>query len=145
MRNSLILSVLIVIAASCSTVKDQGIQGMVQWISGNQMPGPDKPGGSSSKGISREIYIFPAMNTQNYKPVDGFYKEIGSQPIAVTRSSDDGSFKVSLPAGRYSVFSKEERGFFANRYDGDGCINCIEVKSKAYTILTFTIDYDAAY
>jgi hypothetical protein len=143
MKTSMLIA-LIVVATSCGAVKDQGVQGTIQWIEGNQMPGPDKSNAPPAKGVSREVYIYPAISLSAYKPVDGFFN-IELDPVAIVKSSDKGAFKVSLPPGKYSLLSKEEKGLFANQYDGDGCINCIEVRPREYEELTLKIDYNAVY
>ena len=122
----------------------QGIKGQVFWLSGNQMPGPGKLS-SPQQGIAREVFIYNAANQKDTPSQDGFFKEVNSVFVMKTTSSSDGSFKIKLPPGRYSVFVKEEKGLFANLFDSEGCINCVSVREKKYSWITITVDYEAAY
>lgn len=137
--------ILILLTLSYIThAQKQGVQGQVFWLSGNLMPGPGK-GASPQQGIVREVFIYNAANQKDNPSEDGFFKEINSTFVQKTTSAPDGSFKVKLPPGRYSVFVKEEKGLFANLFSSDGCINCITVRPKKYAWVTITVDYEAAY
>ncbi|RAV98319.1 carboxypeptidase regulatory-like domain-containing protein [Pseudochryseolinea flava] len=146
MKKIILIIAAISLLASCKTVKTQGIQGTVNWISGNQMPGPDKKNNAAPKGVVREIRIYQAIFIGKVQSHDGsFFDETIGTPILVVKSLEDGTFKASLPPGKYSVFTKEARGLFANQYDGEGCINCVEVKPNEFTPVIISVDYDAAY
>ena len=122
----------------------QGIAGEVFWVYGNQMPGPGKPP-SSEVGIVREIHIYKATRLGDVEQLDGFYTKINTEFVTKTQGHTSGLFKVKLPPGEYSVFIKEEKGFFGNIFDKDGKINCIVVKPKKYSIITIMVDYEAVY
>ena len=142
----LILAVAITLVTACKTVKTQGIQGTVQWISGNQMPGPGTNKKSPAQGIAREVRIYPATFIHQVQSKDGsFYTDAIGKPVMVIQSSSDGTFTATLPPGKYSIFTKEVRGLFANQYDGEGCINCVEVRANEFTDMTIKVDYEAAY
>jgi hypothetical protein len=123
----------------------QGIQGQVFWVSGDQMPAPDQRPTNPRQGILREIHIYPAIYHNSTQNQGEFYHSIDATPVAKVFTDQEGNFKVKLPAGKYSVFTKEQKGLFANLMDVKGCINCIEVKPKKYTWITITVDYEAAY
>ena len=122
----------------------QGIKGQVFWLSGNQMPQRGKPK-SPQQGIEREIYVYHATTLADAIIQNGFYTEIKTPFIAKVVSDANGLFFVKLPEGRYSVFVKEPGGLFANIFDGNNCINCINVSKKKYTWITIVVDYEAAY
>jgi len=122
----------------------QGIKGQVFWLSGNQMPSPDKVK-SPQQGVVREIYIYNAATQSDATSQDGFFTEIKTTFITKVTSNTDGSFLVKLPEGKYSVLVKEPQGLFANTFDGNGCINCISVRNKKYSWITIVVDYEAAY
>ena len=132
---------------SCSSVQTgQGIQGHVFWVGGNQLPGPGKDSSSDRKPIAREIYIYKALTLDRAGDKQGdFYSTINGELIKTIKSQPDGSFETNLPVGQYSLFTKEDGGLFANRMDGQGCINCFDVKSREFTTVDITVDYDAAY
>jgi len=124
--------------------QQQGIRGQVFWLSGNQMPGPDKSK-SPQQGVSREIHIYNAATQSDATYQDGFFTDIKTTFIKTVKSNTDGVFMVKLPVGKYSLFVKESGGLFANTFDGKGCINCISVTRRKYTWITIVVDYEAAY
>jgi hypothetical protein len=133
---------------SCSGTKlnsqHQGIQGIVLWFEGNQMPGFDRepdPG----EGIEREIYIYELTNHNQGISVGVFYTSINTRLIAVAKSINNGEFKISLPPGHYSLLVKEESGLFANIFDMDNNINPVQVNSGQFTEVTIQVNYSAAY
>lgn len=135
----------------CSYIADlptracgQGIKGRVIWLSGNQMPGPGRTA-SPEAGIKREIHIYKPATLQEVTRAGKFYAEIRTELVAKITSKEDGSFKIKLPPGEYSVFTKESGGYFANLFDGNGRINVVEVKRGNFTDVTVKVDYEAAY
>ncbi len=122
----------------------QGIKGKVEWISGNQMPGPERPA-SKPSGIKREIWIYQATRIDDAIMEGVFFSTISTSLIKKVKSKKNGCFKVKLPVGEYSLFIQEKKGLFANRFDGQNCINCVIVKSGEFCELTIRVDYEAAY
>ncbi|MFZ6010262.1 MAG: carboxypeptidase regulatory-like domain-containing protein [Bacteroidota bacterium] len=122
----------------------QGIKGKVFWLAGDQMPGPERAK-APQQGIIREILIYEAVTLQQTTQQNGFFSDIKTRLVAKTKSSQDGSFRVKLPPGQYSVFTQEPKGLFANLFDGQGRINTVTVKPKEFAWITITVDYAAAY
>lgn len=123
----------------------QGIRGQVVWVSGNQMPGPDRKI-TESPGIKREIYIYQATTLDQATVQDGvFFSNITTALVKEIRSNKKGKFCVKLPPGEYSVFVKESRGLFANSFDMNNRIQCITVKSGEYANPVIQVNYEAAY
>jgi hypothetical protein len=122
----------------------EGIKGQVFWISGNQMPGPGRDV-SPQQGVSREIVVYPKLMDSQVQRTDQFVTNLPGEPLATDRSLADGSFKIRLPAGEYSVFTREEQGLYANLIDRNGCLNCVVVQPKKFTWMTITVDYEAVY
>lgn len=128
-----------------ATAQKQGIKGKVEWISGNQMPGPNKPK-THPQGIKREIYIYQATTISQTSQQDAvFFSDIKTQRVRIMRSKKNGYFRVRLPAGKYSIFVKEARGLFANTFDGQSCIQCVRVNSGEYATVTIQVNYEATY
>lgn len=128
-----------------ATAQKQGIKGKVEWVSGNQMPGPNKPE-AHPQGIKREIYIYQATAiTQTSQQDAVFFSDIKTQRVRKIRSKKNGNFRVRLPAGKYSIFVKEPHGLFANTFDGQNCIQCVQVNSGEYATVTIQVNYEAAY
>ena len=127
----------------CAVSQKEGIKGQVFWISGDQ-PGPGSQA-TPDQGTIREILIYKATSLKDVSQKDQFFAEIKTELINTVMSSQDGSFKVKLPPGEYSVFTKEQKGLFANVIDHNGCISCVNVSPKRYSWVTITVDYEANY
>jgi hypothetical protein len=127
-----------------TTPLKEGIKGQVFWLSGDQMPGPGKKN-SPQLGVVREILIYKKITVDEVVRKDQFVEITDAEPVATLRSNADGTFKVKLPPGEYSVFSREPNGLFANIIDQNGCINCVTVKPKTFAWVVITIDYEAVY
>jgi len=122
----------------------QGISGKVFWLSANQMPGPGM-NLTPQQGAPREILIYKVATLQDVTKKGNFFSEIKTELVKKTYSDIEGSFKVKLAPGEYSVFVKEPQGLFANSFDKDNKINPIIVKSGKFSWITINIDYEAAY
>jgi hypothetical protein len=131
-------------AVDCTYSIKEGIAGRVLWREGNWMPAPDAPERNAS-GIAREIYVYELTTDAQTEKEEPFYTAIHSRLIAKTRSDANGCFEVALPPGRYSLFVKEADGWFANRFDGEGHIQPVEVKAGEVSKLELVVDYKAAY
>jgi len=121
----------------------EGIQGQVFWISRDQ-PGPGTQA-SPDQGTMREILVYKATALKDANQQGLFFIDIKTELVQTVMSSQDGSFKIKLPPGEYSVFTKEQRGLFANTIDQNGCISCVRVNPKKYSWVTISIDYEASY
>ena len=131
-----------------NTIK-QGILGTVVVREGNLMPAPSRNGKPQSaqrgKPSNRELLIYELTNLSQVKVNGTFYSEVQTKPVAKVTAGADGIFQVFLKPGRYSVFSQEPQGLFANRFDGDGNIFPVEVVEDRLTLVEFVIDYNASY
>jgi hypothetical protein len=143
MVNGILLTLLY--ACSAGRPVSQGIRGQVQWFEGDLMPGIGK---KPVEGIpvKREIYFYRATRTSQAEIHDGvFYQDIQTERIKKIRTDKNGNFRVRLEPGRYSIFTKEAQGLFANLISGDGFINPAEVREGEVTDMVIRIDYEAAY
>lgn len=124
----------------------QGVKGKVLWVEGNQMPsfGRDKPQ-PKPEGVVREIYFCKASASSQLQGEAPLYQGIEGQVFAQTTSNAQGHFAIELPVGTYSVFTKEETGFFANIFDGQGIINPVTVSESQVTNFNININYQASY
>ncbi|RIJ37449.1 carboxypeptidase-like regulatory domain-containing protein [Pontibacter oryzae] len=124
---------------------EQGITGKVLWVAGNQMPSPDAPP-SKGRGVQRTMYVYELTNSSQTTSTDGvFHANIQAKLVAQFTTDANGSFSVSLEPGKYSLFSKEEKGFYANQYDGENNVFPIEVQQGQVTNVEFQINYQANY
>jgi len=143
MRTSLTLLLILTVFTAAYSQK-QGVEGQVFWVSGNQMPGPDVVL-SPNQGAVREVLVYELTNISDATQVGPFFRDIKAKLIATSQSKPDGTYRIKLPVGSYSVFTREKNGLYANLFDGKGYINPVVIKAGQYTWRTITIDYEAAY
>jgi hypothetical protein len=122
----------------------QGIKGHVYRVSGNQMPSPDRPA-IKPAGIKTTLYIYELTNMNQTQQEGAFYKTISSKLVKEIQTDEDGSFKVKLKPGRYSLFVKKDNLYYSNIFDSNNNIHPIDVKKGAWTEEDFKADYDAVY
>ncbi|QCR24261.1 carboxypeptidase-like regulatory domain-containing protein [Pontibacter sp. SGAir0037] len=124
----------------------QGIAGKVLWEAGNRMPSPDAPASSGKRGVQRTVYIYELTKSSQATSPDGiFYTSIQTNLVTQVVTDANGNFTVSLKPGRYSLFTKEEQGLYANLFDGENNIFPVEVKEEKITAVEFLINYKAIY
>lgn len=124
--------------------KKEGVRGKVYWIESNQMPGPGARE-TPEIGVERELFFHEVTKLDQVEGQDGFYSQINTPLILSVTTKANGTFKVKLPPGTYSVFVKEPKGFYANLFDKHNQINPVTVNPKQFTWLSIAIDYQAAY
>jgi hypothetical protein len=136
--------ILFFIFTTCGSLNKQGIVGQLVWVSGNQMPGPDKKP-EARQGVVREVHVYELLN-QNDVESDGVFIKKVKKPLIKTAVSDsNGNFKVSLPPGSYSILIKEANGLFANQFDQNNNIQPVIVKETGFSQINIIINYEAAY
>ena len=124
----------------------QGIQGQILWEAGNKMPSPDAPPSSDRRGVERTVYIYELTNSSQTTSQDGvFHTAIQTKLITQVKTDANGNFTVKLKPGRYSLFTKEEQGLYANLFDGEMNIFPVEVKEGEVTAVEFLVNYNAFY
>jgi hypothetical protein len=124
--------------------QQQGVKGQLYLVTGNQMPSPNRKH-IPRKGVVREIYIYGLTNMSEVDREGVFYKKIHTRFVKSQFSNADGTFRIKLPPGKYSLFVKEYNGLYANLFDNENNISPFIVERKAYTWMTVTIDYAATY
>lgn len=123
----------------------QGIAGKVLWQSGNQMPSPDAPP-SKGRGVQRTVYIYERTNGNQATTTDGvFHTNLQTALVTQVETDANGNFAVSLKPGIYSLFTEEEKGLYANLFDGENYIYPVAVEEGQVTTVEFLINYDASY
>jgi hypothetical protein len=136
---------------SCKTnkVDTQGIQGQVFWIEGNQMPQvmekAEISGGAEKTAAQRVLRIHELTHINQARLGDALFGDIETPLIAEVETDEEGKFSVELPAGKYSIFTVEENGYFANIFDLDSYINPFQVLKGEWTQADILINYKAAY
>ena len=123
----------------------QGIEGMIVFESGNQMPGPGVQR-EPAKGVKRELLIYPLLTASELEGEgNGFYAEPAEPPLKTVSSGEDGRFRVYLPAGEYSLLVREKDKLYANLQDGEGHVFPVEVAPGEMLEVEFKINYAAHY
>ena len=123
-----------------------GIQGYVYEIKGNQMPSPDEKR-APPRGIKTMVYIYELTSPGQVVAADrpGFYKSVNSKLIKEVSTDEKGFFKVKLPPGKYSLFTRAEAMYYANSFDQFNNIYPVEVQKKKMTDVVIKQDFNAAY
>jgi len=140
----LLLSAILFFGSLTCLAQKQGLHGQVFWVSGNQMPGAETIL-SPNQGTVREILVYELTSFKDVTQVGPFFRDVKTKMVATIISKPDGTFKIKLPPGAYSVFTKEKNGLYANLFDDKTNINPVVVKEGQYAWKTITIDYEAAY
>lgn len=117
----------------------QGIQGQV-FLVANTLADSTAAHPNPNAGIKREVVVHQLTTLWEAKHENGIFKSVPSQLVLSVMTEDDGSFKVKLPPGEYSVFVRERDGLYANLFDQNR-INPVVVKPKQYSWVTITIEY----
>jgi hypothetical protein len=148
----LIFIILFVVAFACKTSKEtsQGIKGRVYWVEGNQMPrimddGSGKTAPESKVGVQRTILIHELTHADQVEVGDFLIGEIHSVLVQKISTDENGDYAVRLPPGKYSLFTVESDGHFANTFDAENNLNPVEVKAGEWEVFDIVVDYMAAY
>ena len=157
MRNALILLLFMMVSISMSCAQKrnarktmntaQNLCGTVVEKRGNRMPGPGRTP-SAGEPVVREVLVFPLLAMDQVTSDEaGFITDLkGVQPLKTVRSDKAGKFCFSsLPAGRYSVLVREEKGLYANLYDTQNHINPVTVVKGKTATVAIQITHGAAF
>jgi hypothetical protein len=148
MRWMIVLGCLMMVLGCKSQKKENNmvgtLTGEVRWVAGNQMPGPGREM-SAGMAIVREVWVYEVLTTEEMAGFGPVFEFFAKEPLAVATTNAAGQYSLQLPQGVYSVFTKEPNGLFANRMDGQGRIQAVEVHAGKVTQLDIQIDYEAAY
>lgn len=153
MEKLLLILLMLSILFGCINHKNasgnQGIIGEVKWLEGNLMPAiGDTSYTERAKGtpVIREIYIYKAAKPEDVVSNGGtFYKVINTEFVKKVKTKKDGTFKAKLPPGKYSIFTMEKKGLFANKFDGENFINPVTVHDNKITEIQILVNYKAFY
>lgn len=145
----LILFTTILLWTSCSVLKQsgQGVQGQITWLEGNQLSQITEEGEAKSypsgQPVQRTLVVHPLTNLEDAKLENGLFQSLATQPILEIQSDSEGKFAVPLAPGDYSIFTKEDQGMYANRFDAAGNIQPLRIEKGEWQKLDIVIDYKA--
>lgn len=151
--NLVLVTLAITLMAYCKPIKPEGegITGTVSWLEGNQMPsisdeeGSKKDNNPTQNKVQRTLLIYPLTNVADTKMENGVFTTINGDPVTTVETDENGHYQLKLNPGRYSVFTQEENGLFANIFDGDGNIQPVTIKESEWVLLDIVINYKAVY
>lgn len=156
MKNTLInflyLLLCVGLAIGCKSPKEktQGIHGHIYWVEGNLMPQASEEGTALTEqqlrqGIQRTVKVHSRTHIDQLSIGDYLIGSIQTPEIATFESDPDGSYRIELPIGKYSLFTLEKEGYFANIFDSENYINPVEVKAGEWSKFDIIINYKAVY
>ncbi len=93
------------------------------------------------EGIPLEIFIHKATTLAEVDFKDGIISKIYTPLVSRFFCKWNGSFKVKLPPGNYSVFVRYQNGFYGNLKDSEGNLSPATVSSKRNAWITITVNY----
>ncbi len=131
-------------AAAGSGSGEQGIEGTVFSAGGNQMPAPGMKRSAPKDGIRAVIYVFEltGINQADRASGGGYYTTIHTRMVQQADTDDKGHFKILLPAGHYSIFTKKGDLFYASRMDEKNNIAPVEVLPGIFTKVDCRVESD---
>lgn len=123
--------------------QQQGIEGVARRIIGNRMPSPKYHPGPPA-GTRAIICIF-ALTNQNQVTnagAAGLYSAVHTTLVRQVDTDDSGHFRILLPPGTYSVFTKKGHLFYATRRDEKNNIAPVEVLPGKITRVDCSVESD---
>lgn len=125
--------------------QQQGIEGIARRISGNRMPSPKYHSGLPP-GTHATICVFGLTNENQvtYSGPTGLYSAVHTKLIRQAETDDSGHFRILLPPGTYSVFTRKGRLFYATRRDEKNNIAPVEVLPGKMTRVECSVESDHA-
>ncbi|MFP5039524.1 hypothetical protein [Parasediminibacterium sp. JCM 36343] len=153
-KTTLIILVFGAVIAACAAIKkqslaklQQGIEGRVVRLTGNQMPMQNRRQASTPKGLATTVYMFEVANISQTKRQGStaLYDSIHTKRIATVQTDSAGHFAVHLPVGSYSIFVKVGNGFYANRFNEQNNINVYRVEKGKLTQVEVMVSEGAVF
>jgi hypothetical protein len=127
----------------------QGIQGMVFELVGNQMPSPSNTGKKNSSGNPYPTTVFfyePTNINQVIRVNQGpLYNIINTKLVSTVKTDSTGAFIAALPIGSYSVFVQVDKLFFANNFDIRNNISLVTVEANKLSEIKIQVNNKATY
>jgi len=124
----------------------QGIKGVVQLVSGNQMPSVDQKR-SGPKAFPTTVFFYEPTNISQITRHDQqpLFNTVLTKLISTVETDSIGAFSAALPVGTYSVFVQVDKLFFANNFDIRNNISLVTVEEGKLTEIKILVNHNAAY
>jgi hypothetical protein len=123
--------------------QQQGLEGIARRKTGNHMPAPQVHPGPGP-GVRATICVFPLTNANQVTGAGatGLYSSVHTSLVRQTDTDDSGHFRIFLPPGTYSVFTKKGSLFYATRRDEKNNIAPVEVLPGKMTRVECSVESD---
>jgi hypothetical protein len=125
--------------------QQQGIEGVARRFAGNRMPSPKVHPGVPA-GTHTTICVFELTNQDQVTNSGGagLYNAVHTTLVRQTDTDDSGHFRIPLPPGTYSVFTKKGSLFYATRRDDKNNIAPVVVLPGKMTRVDCGVESDHA-
>ena len=96
--------------------------------------------------LIHDVALWPSdVVISDSHPGHGFFSEVRTLVIDSVQSDPAGFFEIALPAGRYSLFVREDSLFYAKSWAPGRPIGLVEVPEDGVHRVQFDINYQAAF
>lgn len=130
--------IITIAAAVCPTgvrAQTSGIEGKVFLLSGNRMPSPPRRPGDTIRysaerpGVRGTVCVFELTRDSQVirQGTSPYCSSVRTRLIRQADTDDKGNFRIPLPPGTYSVFTKKGNLFYATRRDEQNNIAPVKV------------------
>ena len=100
---------------------------------------------AGKKPVIRTINIHQLTHINEANLGDYLFGNIETPLVVSVETNNEGEFSVMLPPGKYSLFTVEEKGYFASIFDLDSYIHPVKVEKNEWSQVEIIIDYKASY
>ena len=123
--------------------EEQGIEGVARRIAGNHMPSPHYHPGPPA-GVRATICVFRLAGEDQVTPAGGagLYSAVQTPLVRQADTDDSGRFRILLPPGTYSVFTRKGALFYATRRDEKNHIAPVTVLPGKMTRVDCSVESD---
>jgi hypothetical protein len=141
-----VVAMLVVMSLGQGTVfaQRQGIRGQVFRSPDEPIPREKTRLSSESEpqfGLVCTVEVYPLTTSEQARHQEGnFFEVIGATPLATDKSKADGSFKLKLPPGEYSLFIRLPQGLYAGQIDENGRLGYVNVKKSTFTWTSIIVE-----
>ncbi|HEX3933328.1 MAG TPA: carboxypeptidase-like regulatory domain-containing protein [Puia sp.] len=121
----------------------QGIEGVARRITGNRMPSPKfHPGPPAGTHAIICVFALTNQNQVTNSGAAGLYSAVHTNLVRQSDTDDSGHFRILLPPGTYSVFTKKGPLFYATRRDEKNNIAPVNVLPGKITRVDCSVESD---
>jgi hypothetical protein len=118
-----------------------GIAGTLLKVEGNCMPIIEPGSTCRTYPVSRTLNIYEYTTIKDVEGWGPLYNGVNTKLIATCKADKSGFFQTELKPGKYSIFIREGKKFYANGGDGYGGINPITVQADSVFYIVLRLDY----